>query len=359
MGSIFGRYFRVTTFGESHGPAIGVVVDGVPAGMELDIDAIQRDLDRRRPGSSEFVTQRKETDQAEILSGVAQGRTLGSPIALLIRNRDVRSKDYKSISEMFRPGHADFTYFAKYGIPPQPGGGRASGRETACRVAAGAIARALIAKRGISVRAYTIRIGEMATSRIDPDFADGHPLRCADPDLAKDMEAAVAAARSAGDSLGGIVEVTVDGTPAGLGDPVFNKLEAVLGWAMLSIGAVKGIEFGDGFKLASMRGSEANDGMTSAGFLSNHAGGTLGGISSGQPIVMRLAVKPTPSVSVTQQTVDLNGRDTTINIKGRHDPCICPRICPVAEAMTALVLADALLEQTAATHAIPEPMGMD
>ena len=347
MGSIFGRYFQTSTFGESHGPAVGVVVDGVPAGIVLDEARIQKELDRRRPGTSRFVSPRKESDTVEILSGVAGGKTIGSPVALLVRNRDVRSKDYAAIQDRFRPGHADYTYFRKYGIPPQPGGGRASGRETVGRVAAGAIAKAFLEPHGVTFKAYTVAVGNVKAARIDTEFAETDPLRCADPDAAARMAEAVDEARSQGDSIGGVVEVVAEGVPAGLGDPVFWKLEAVLGCAMLSIGAVKGVEFGAGFGLAAMKGSEANDQISSEGFLSNHAGGTLGGISTGQPVVMRLAVKPTSSISKPQATIDIHGKDTTIETRGRHDPCLCARIGPVAEAMTALVIADALLEQIA------------
>jgi chorismate synthase len=351
LGSIFGRFFRVSTFGESHGPAVGVVVEGVPAGLGVDAERIQRDLDRRRPGTSRFVSPRRETDEVEILSGIADGRTLGTPIALLVRNRDVKSKDYEAIRELFRPGHADYTYFKKYGVNPQPGGGRASGRETVGRVAAGAVARALLEPRGIRVMAYTVSIGEVRARRIVPEFAESHPLRCADPDVATEMEELVDRVRSEGDSIGGVVQVVAEGVPAGLGDPVFYKLDGMLAWAMVSIGAVKAVEFGTGFGLTTMRGSAANDPITANGFASNHAGGILGGISNGEPIVMRLAVKPTASIGISQTTVDIHGMERTIQTKGRHDPCLCSRIAPVAEAMTALVLADMLLEQTCATIA--------
>ncbi len=347
MGSSFGRYFSMHTFGESHGPAVGVIVDGVPPGIAVDGPRIQHELDRRRPGTSAYVSPRKELDRVEILSGIVDGTTIGSPIMLLVRNKDARSRDYKEIGELFRPGHADYTYFKKYGIPPQPGGGRASGRETVGRVAGGAIAKALIEPRGMQVRAYTLSVGGLRARQIDLDFAEKHPLRVPDPEMADEMAALVDSVRSEGDSIGGIVEVLATGVSAGLGDPVFHKLEAELGRAMLSIGAVKGIEFGAGFALAGMRGSEANDPILSEGFASNHAGGTLGGISTGQTIVMRLAVKPTASISRPQKTVDIHGHDSTIQVKGRHDPFLCPRICPVAEAMAAITLADALLEQIA------------
>ncbi len=350
MGSIWGRFFQVSTFGESHGPSVGVVVDGVPSGIPLDGERIQRDLDRRRPGTSRFVSPRRESDRVEILSGVADGKTLGSPVALLVRNRDVRSKDYKSISELFRPGHADYTYFKKYGIPPQPGGGRASGRETVGRVAAGAIARALLEPVGVTILAYTVSVGAVKAQRVDRDFAEIHPLRCADPDAAEGMALEVEKVLKDGDSVGGVVEVVAEGVPAGLGDPVFGKLDAALGGAMMSIGAVKGVEIGLGFQLATMRGSEANDPMSAQGFTSNNCGGILGGISTGSPIVMRLAVKPTSSIAKPQNTVDVHGRERVIETHGRHDPCLCPRVGPVAEAMAAMVLADALLQQIAATR---------
>ncbi|MFH0821646.1 MAG: chorismate synthase [Pseudomonadota bacterium] len=347
MGSTFGRFFRVTTFGESHGPALGVTIDGVPAGLVIDEGFIQRELDRRRPGTSDFVSPRREPDQVEILSGISSGRSLGSPIALLIRNKDARSQDYSTIRDLFRPGHADYTYFKKYGLPPQPGGGRASGRETVGRTAAGAVAKILIGRHGMTVRSCTVQIAGVKARKRDFEFAERNPLRCPDPDAAEAMADEVKRAGGEGDSVGGIVEVIIEGMPPGLGDPVFDKLDGLLAGAMVSIGAVKGIEFGTGFGLAAMRGSEANDPISSQGFLSNHAGGTLGGISTGQPIVMRLVVKPTASIAKPRPTVDLHGNDATIMVKGRHDPCLCPRIGPVAEAMASLVSADALLARFA------------
>ncbi len=347
MGSTFGRFFRVTTFGESHGAAVGVVIDGVPAGLEVDRELIQKDLDRRKPGGSRFVSPRKEPDSVEILSGVADGKALGSPIALLVRNVNARSQDYGDIAELFRPGHADYTFFRKYGLYPQPGGGRSSGRETVGRVAAGAVAKMLLREHSIEVYAYTVGIGSVKAQTIDPAFAENDPLRCADPEAASAMAEMVDRVRSEGDSVGGLVEFRADGMPAGLGDPVFDKLDGLLGMAMLSIGGVKGVEFGAGFALAGMRGSEANDPITPQGFLTNNAGGVLGGISTGQPIVVRLVIKPTSSIARPQQTIDVHGAERTIEVKGRHDPCLCPRIAPVAEAMGALVLADALLEHKA------------
>ncbi len=347
MGSFLGRYLKVATFGESHGPAVGAVIEGIPPGVIVTVDRIQHELDRRRPGGSPFVSARDEPDRVEILSGIREGATLGSPIALLIRNRDARPEDYRSLEGAFRPGHADYTYFRKYGLPPQPGGGRASGRETVGRVAAGAVAKAFLEPKGICIRAYTLAVGPVAAERIDPDFAKEDPLRCPDPDAAPRMQELVRRVRSEGDSIGGVVEVVAEGVPPGLGDPVFHKLDALLGAAMLSIGGVKGVEVGEGFRLAALRGSEANDEITPEGFATNRAGGILGGISTGAPVVLRLAVKPTPSIALPQRTVDMEGNPTTVQIRGRHDPCLCPRIVPVAEAMMALVLADALLAQMA------------
>ncbi len=347
MGSIYGRFFRLSTFGESHGPAVGVIVEGVPPGLSLTSEIVQSELDKRKPGSSQYVSQRSESDTVEILSGVANGKTLGSPIAMLVRNTNQRSKDYSAIADLFRPGHADYTYFRKYLTAPQPGGGRSSGRETVGRVAAGAIAKVILEKIGLLVNAYTIGIGNVLAQHVDIGFALTNPLRCSDPDVAEAMENEVKSAVSEGDSIGGIIEVTAEGVPAGLGDPVFDKLDALLAAALLSIGGVKGLEFGDGFKSTRLRGSQHNDGMTSGGFLSNHSGGILGGISTGQTIKMRLAIKPTASISIEQKTIDLNGLDRLISVRGRHDPCLCPRIAPVAEAMTAITLADAWLADRA------------
>ena len=344
MNNSFGELFRVTTFGESHGPAIGAVVDGVPAGLELAEADIQKELDRRKPGQSVMTTPRRESDTVEILSGVFEGRTTGTPVALLIRNQDQRSRDYGPLAEVFRPGHADYTYFAKYGIRDYRGGGRSSGRETAARVAAGAIARKFLREKfGVEITAWTAAAAGIAGKRFCPEFIEKNPLRAADPDMAEAMESAVRQAMEAQDSAGGIVACRAEHVPAGWGEPVFDKLDALLAHAMLSLGAVKGIEFGDGFAAAAARGSENNDAMTPAGFATNHAGGMLGGISNGMPIEFRIAVKPTPSIRREQETVDKENRPRTLEIAGRHDPCICPRIVPVVEAMTALVLADLAL----------------
>jgi chorismate synthase len=319
----FGNNFRITTFGESHGPALGVVIDGCPAGMTLTGSDIQPLLDRRR-GTSPLSSPRKESDRVEILSGIFEGKTTGTPIALMVRNDDQQSKDYEELREKFRPGHADFTYQEKYSIRDHRGGGRSSGRETLSRVAAGAVAMKYLAEQGITI-----------TGTISEVHGRTLPAQ---------IEKEILAAKSAGDSVGGIVQVTAIGCPAGLGDPVFGKLDALIAGAMMSIGAVKGIEIGDGFSAAQKFGSEHNDPMTANGFSSNHAGGMLGGISSGQDIVVRIAVKPTPSIAKTQQTRDIHGNVVAISVGGRHDPCIVPRIVPVAEAMLALVLMDCILE---------------
>jgi len=321
----FGRNFRVTTFGESHGPALGAIIDGCHPGIELGETDIQPLLDRRRPGMGLRSSPRHEGDRVEILSGIFEGRTTGASIGLQIRNQDVRSGDYDDIRDLFRPGHADYTWLAKYGIRDFRGGGRSSGRETVARVAAGAVAIKVLALRGIRIE-----------SRIVEIHGNSSPAG---------MDAEIDEAIGAKDSVGGIVEVIARGCPPGLGDPVFGKLDAMIGMAMLGIGAVKGVEIGDGFAAAKMRGSEHNDQMGRNGFLSNHAGGILGGISTGEDIVVRIAVKPTPSIAREQRTVDTGGKGRLISVRGRHDPCIVPRLAPVAEAMLALVLADALLLQ--------------
>lgn len=339
----FGEFLRMTTFGESHGPAIGVVVDGVPAGLPLDERIIQHDLDRRRPGQSNLTTPRKESDSVEILSGVFEGQTTGHPVAMLIRNSDAVSTAYSEIKDLFRPGHADRSWFEKYGIRDYRGSGRASGRETACRVAAGALARALIGRAGIKVSAGAMQIGPVAGSSFDAASVWTNNARSADPNAAVAMEAAILKAAADKDSIGGIVECHVTGVPAGLGSPIYRKLDASLAAAIFGLGAVKGLEFGSGFAAAGMHGSQHNDGMTPEGYLSNHAGGILGGVSTGQEIVLRVAIKPTPSIASPQTTIDTAGHPVTCVVEGRHDPCIIPRIVPVIEAMTAFVLADMLL----------------
>ena len=321
----FGRNFRCTTFGESHGKAVGVVIDGCPPGISLMEADIQPYLDRRRPGKGPLESARQEPDRVEILSGTFEGVTTGAPIALIVRNRDQRSGDYDALRDLFRPGHADYTWQAKYGLREHRGGGRTSGRETLARVAAGAVAVRCLAPCGIAIQGRIIEVH--GATELEA------------------IEAEIRAARDAGDSVGGIVEETATGCPAGLGDPVFGKLDAAIAGAMMGIGAVKGVEIGEGFGAARLSGGEMNDPITAGGFTSNHAGGILGGISTGQDIVVRIAVKPTPSIQRVQKTVDIAGKEREISVAGRHDPCIAPRIVPVAECMLALVLVDSMLEQ--------------
>ncbi|MGV8074457.1 MAG: chorismate synthase [Syntrophobacteraceae bacterium] len=341
-GSSFGRLFRISTWGESHGPALGVVIDGCPPQIPLTPEDIQVDLEKRRPGK-ELTTPRREPDQVEILSGVFDGVTTGTPISLIIYNRDVRSRDYDEIARLYRPGHGDRTYEQKYGLRDWRGGGRASGRETAARVAAGAVARKFLKSHGISVLAYTVALGGVRCISIDLEQVGRNPFYCPDADAAAAMEKRLREVKESGDTVGGIVEICARGCPAGLGEPVFDKLDARFASALMSIGAVKGVEIGAGFAVADMLGSENNDAPTYEGYVSNHAGGILAGISTGMNIVLRAAVKPIPSISKPQQTVKLDGTPTTIQIKGRHDVAAIPRIVPVCEAMVLLVLADFML----------------
>jgi len=350
LKSSFGNLFRITTWGESHGKAVGVVVDGCPAGLSLSPRDVQLELDRRRPGQSVYTTQRGEADEVHILSGIFEGMTTGTPISMLVWNRDVDSSVYEPIRDLFRPGHADYTYTAKYGIRDWRGGGRASARETVGRVAAGAVAKKLLRRMGIEIVGYTRAIGGVEAEHVPAeihllrDAMEHSPLRCPDPEASRRMQALVEDVRERGDSIGGIAEVVAHGVPAGLGEPVFGKLDAALGGALLSIGAVKGVEIGAGFACAKMRGSEMNDPFVAKegriGTLTNNAGGILGGISTGEPIVCRIAVKPTPSIAQPQRTVSVDGEEREVSTQGRHDPTILPRIVPVAEAMVALVLVD-------------------
>ena len=349
-GSSFGTLFRVTTFGESHGPALGAAVDGVPAGLVIDAEFIQSELDRRRPGAGlPGSTPRNEADRVKILSGVFEGVSTGTPIALVIENTNARSADYDKLAGCFRPGHADYTYEKKYGIRDWRGGGRASGRETAARVAAGAVAKLLLKKlHGVTIRAGVEAVGNASCEKIDFDAPRCNEFNALDDRAVAALRAELDRAARGSDSIGGIVRCRVDGVPAGFGEPVFDKLDAVLAHAVMSIGAVKGIEFGDGFASAHRLGSENNDAITPDGFATNRAGGVLGGISNGEPLEFRLAVKPTPSIGIKQQTVDREGNAREIEITGRHDLCIVPRIVPVVEAMTAIALADmALLDRAA------------
>ena len=343
----FGDRLRITTFGESHGPAVGVVIDGVRPGMELGTATVQAELDRRRPGRDPASSARSEADRAEILSGVFEGRTTGAPICILVRNLDARSGDYERFKDLLRPGHGDLTWLAKYGVRDWRGGGRLSGRETVGRVAASAIARQLLDEAGVSIFGHVVEAAGIRAKNFQREVIETNPMRCADPDAAVEMLDAVQQARQQSDSVGAVLEIVAEGVPAGWGDPVFGKLDASLAQAMMSIGAVKGVEIGAGFAAARMRGSEHNDPILPGGFESNHAGGVLGGISSGGPVRVRLAVKPTSSIGQPQQTVDTAGQPRQIEVRGRHDPCIGPRAVPVAEAMMALVLADAYLEQQA------------
>jgi len=347
-GNSFGLNFVVTTFGESHGPCIGAVVDGCPPGMTLAETDIQGDLDRRRPGTSRHTTQRNEPDQVKILSGVFEGKTTGTPIALLIENKDQRSRDYGDIKDKFRPGHADFTYQVKYGIRDYRGGGRSSARETAMRVAAGAIARKYLKERlGLDINGFVSQLGPIVLEPKDLAAVRQNPFFCADPERVPDLEKFMDDLRDAGDSIGAKISVLATGVPIGLGEPVFDKLEADLAKGLMSINAVKGVEFGAGFAAIAQHGSEHRDEMTADGFSKNDAGGTLGGISSGQDILASIALKPTSSVSVPGKTVNKAGEETEIVTKGRHDPCVGLRATPIAEAMVALVLMDHFLRNRA------------
>lgn len=339
-GSSFGHLFRITTFGESHGGAVGVVVDGVTPQIALTAKEVQSQLDRRKPGQGFMTTPRNEPDTVQVLSGIFNGHTTGTPLMMILYNADADPSAYDSIREMFRPGHADYTYLKKYGIRDWRGSGRASGRETAGRVAAGAVARKLLDRRGVSVLAYTLRAGGIQCESFEPAQIEHNEMRACDPIAAARMMERITEVMDHSDSVGGVVECRITGVQAGIGEPVFDKLDAELAHAMLSIGAVKGIEFGAGFSAADMTGSQHNDEMTAQGFASNNAGGIIGGISTGNDIVFRIAVKPTSSIAVEQHTVDITGTERTIVTEGRHDACICPRIIPVVEAMTCIVLED-------------------
>ena len=347
-GNTFGTLFCVTSFGESHGPAIGCVVDGCPSGLALDSADIQRDLDRRKPGTSRHVTQRHESDTVEILSGTFEGRTTGTPIALLIRNEDQRSKDYAAIAETFRPGHADYVYWQKYGIRDYRGGGRASARETAVRVAAGAIARKWLAERyGVAIRGHLVQIGPKSIPFEDWSHVDANPFFAANATMVPELEGFMDALRKSGESCGARITVIASGVPVGWGEPVYGRLDADLAQAMMGINAVKGVEIGAGFASVTQRGSEHSDEMTPQGFLSNNAGGILGGISTGQDIIVTIAIKPTSSIRLDRRSIDKAGSAVVVNTHGRHDPCVGIRATPIAEAMLALVLTDHALRHRA------------
>ena len=346
-GNTTGVLFKVTTWGESHGPATGAIIDGCPPRIDLSETDIQEELDRRKPGTLSSSSPRREADRVEILSGVFEGKTTGTPISLMIRNCDAKGDAYEGLRGLYRPGHGDITYQAKYGIRDHRGGGRASARETAGRVAAGAVARKVIAPVGITVAAWTQELGGIAARSLSLAAAETSPLRCPDPEAEERMVVRLEEARAAGDTLGGIVEIVVRGCAPGLGEPVFGKIDADLAGALMGIGAVKGVEIGAGFTAARMTGSDCNDPIGPEGFRTNHAGGILAGITSGAEIVIRVACKPIPSIARPQQTVDMQGRPAVVTVGGRHDVSVIPRIIPVCEAMVSIVLADHLLRQRA------------
>lgn len=343
-GNTFGKLFTVTSFGESHGPALGCIIDGCPPGIALAEADLQRDLDRRKPGQSRYTTQRREADQVRILSGVFEGVTTGTPIGLLIENTDQKSKDYSNIARQFRPAHADYTYQAKYGVRDYRGGGRSSARETAMRVAAGAIAKKYLAEQcGVEIYGYLAQLGPIAAEQFDRAQIEQNPFFCPDADKVAELESYMAALGKEGDSIGARINVVATGVPVGLGEPVFDRLDADIAHALMGINAVKGVEVGDGFAVVEQKGSQHRDEITAAGFLSNHAGGVLGGISSGQPITASIALKPTSSLRIPGRSVDMDGNEIEVITTGRHDPCVGIRAVPIAEAMLALTLVDHLL----------------
>lgn len=349
-GSSFGKAFQITTWGESHGPAIGVTIQGCPPNLKLNETIIQKALDRRKPFSGSASTSRKEPDQVQILSGTFDGNTTGTPISLMILNKDAKSRSYSDIAKLFRPGHGDFSYHHKYGIRDYRGGGRASARETAARVAAGAVAQVVLDQYGIDIHAYTLELGGIRAETINLKTIDSNRLQCPDPHAADQMEHRIRQVKQAGDSVGGVVEIQAVGVPPGLGDPVFDKLDADLAKGLMSIGAVKGVEIGEGFGVSVLKGSENNDALYPDGFKTNHAGGILAGISTGAPIAARAYVKPIPSISVEQDTIDQNGKSAKISTHGRHDICALPRINQVCKSMIQITLADHLLRQVMVAH---------
>ncbi len=356
-GNTFGKLFTVTSFGESHGPAIGCIVDGCPPGLALSEADLQRDLDRRRPGTSRHTTQRREPDRVQILSGVFEGLTTGAPIGLLIHNTDQRSKDYSDIKDTFRPGHADYTYHKKYGIRDYRGGGRSSARETAMRVAAGGIAKKWLRERhGVEIRGYLAQLGPIELEPKDLDAVDGNPFFSPDPERVPELEAYMDALRKEGNSIGARVNVVATGVPPGWGEPIFDRLDAEIAHAMMSINAVKGVEIGAGFDSVTQKGTEHRDEITPEGFLSNHAGGILGGISTGQDITVSIALKPTSSLRLPGRSVDVHGNPVEVVTKGRHDPCVGIRATPIAEAMLAIVLMDHALRHRAQNADVEVPL---
>jgi chorismate synthase len=355
-GNSFGTLFCVTSFGESHGPAYGGVVDGCPPGLQLSAADLQRELDRRKPGSSRHVTQRRESDSVEILSGIYEGRTTGTAIGFLVRNEDQRPKDYSAIAAKFRPGHADYTYWQKYGVRDARGGGRASARETLVRVAAGAIAKKWLAGRyGVKVRGYLAQLGELDVPFESWDAVDANPFFAANAGLVPRLEAFMDGLRTSGDSCGARVNVVAEGVPVGWGEPVYGRLDADIAWAMMSINAVKGVEIGAGFGAVAQKGSEHGDEMTPQGFLSNNNGGVLGGISTGQDVTVSIALKPTSSIRLPRRTIDTSGAPVTVETEGRHDPCVGIRATPIAEGMLACVLMDHALRHRAQCGDVEPP----
>lgn len=351
MGNTFGHLFTLTTFGESHGAAIGGVVDGMPAGIDIDLDFIQQELNRRRPGQSKITTARQEADRVELLSGVFEGKSTGCPIGFIVRNENQHSQDYENLRTIFRPSHADYTYLKKYGIRDHRGGGRSSARITISRVVAGALAKLALRQHGISIQAYTSQVGPIALDRdyrrYDLTLTEQNDVRCPDPEKAQQMEELISEVKAAGDTIGGVITCVIKGCPVGLGNPEFGKLHAELGAAMLSINAAKGFDYGDGFDIVNRRGSEVNDAFRSengrVSTATNHSGGIQGGISNGEDIYFRVAFKPVATLLQPQQTVDVEGNATTLTARGRHDPCVLPRAVPVVEAMAAIVIFDQLL----------------
>ena len=355
MRNTFGHLFTLTTFGESHGAAIGGIVDGMPAGIDIDTDFIQQELNRRRPGQSSLTTSRQEGDRVELLSGVFEGKSTGCPIGFIVRNENQHSQDYENLRTLFRPSHADFTYYNKYGVRDHRGGGRSSARITISRVVGGALAKLVLRQQGITIQAYTSQVGDIALDkdyhRYDLSLTEENAVRCPDPEKAEEMAALITRVKAEGDTIGGIITCVVKGCPVGLGEPEFDKLHAALGAAMLSINAVKGFEYGDGFDIVSRRGSEVNDrfvNSTKIETAANHSGGIQGGISNGEDIYFRVAFKPVATLLQQQETVDLEGNATTFTARGRHDPCVLPRAVPVVEAMAAMTILDHLLLKNSA-----------
>ena len=352
-GNSIGQHFRVTTFGESHGKALGCIVDGCPPGLQISEEDLQKDLDRRRPGTSRYTTARREPDEVEILSGVFEGQTTGTSIGLMIKNTDQRSKDYSEIMDKFRPGHADYTYHQKYGVRDYRGGGRSSARETAMRVAAGGIAKKYLKHEfGIEIRAYLSQMGDVKIDKVDWDEIENNPFFCPDIDKVDALDELIRDLKKQGDSIGAKLSVVATNVPVGLGEPIFDRLDADIAHALMGINAVKGVEIGDGFAVATQKGSQHRDEMTPQGFKSNHAGGILGGISSGQDIIASIALKPTSSITVPGETINRQGESTSLITKGRHDPCVGIRAVPIVEAMLAIVLMDHLLRHRGQNHGV-------